>query len=329
MALSITVQEGEMTMKAQPLVSVSLLTYNHQAFIAASIESVLSQDYDNLEIVIGDDCSQDNTWAIVQQYQRNYPDKIKAFCNEPNLGITGNSNEILKRCTGKYIAIFSGDDLCLPGKISKQVEVMERDQSVVLCYHDMEVFNSEDDKTLRYWNHGPNSSRPIIGDAERVAKAVVEKGTSFMGAMAIMARMDSIPTTGFDKRVPVASDWLMWIEILANGGRAKKVEYLPDVLVRHRRHGSNVTGTNYNHASDEFMTLAIVESKYPSLARSVDKRHAGVRYCFGIKMICDGNLKVGRSFLLLSLRSRWVSWKIFYWLSASYSPFLLRLRNSK
>jgi glycosyltransferase involved in cell wall biosynthesis len=78
-------------MKEQPLVSVSLVTYNQQEFIRESIESVLNQDYDNLEIVIGDDCSQDNTWAIVQEHQRHYPDKIKAFRNEQNLGLRGTS----------------------------------------------------------------------------------------------------------------------------------------------------------------------------------------------------------------------------------------------
>jgi glycosyltransferase involved in cell wall biosynthesis len=316
-------------MKECPLVSIFFLTYNHQNFIAESIESVLSQDYDNLEIVIGDDCSQDNTWAIVQVYQRNHPAKIKAFRNEQNIGITANSNEVLKRCTGKYIAIFSGDDLFMPGKISRQVEVMERDQSVVLCYHDVEVFNSEDGKTLCYRNHGPYSNRAITGDAEKVTRAVIEKGTSFMAAVSVMARRDSIPATGFDQRVPVASDWLMWIEILARGGRSKKVEFIPDVLVRYRRHGSNITGIRYKHTSDEFVTLAITESKYPFFVLSVHKGYASVRYRFGVRMICNNDLRVGRNFLLLSLLSGWVSWKIIYWLAASYIPSLLRLRNSK
>ncbi len=316
-------------MKERSLVSVLLATYNQQAFIAASIESVLSQDYDNLEIVIGDDCSQDNTWAIVKEYQRNHQDKIKAFRNEQNLGITGNCNEILKCCTGKYIAFTAGDDLYLPGKISAQVAVMEKDQNIVLSYHDIEVFNSEDGKTLCYRNHGPSSTQPITGNAEKVARAVIEKGTSFMGALSVMARRDSIPATGFDQRVPVASDWLMWIEILASGGRSKKVEYLPDILARYRRHGSNTSGIGYKHTSDEFVTLAIVESKYPLFVRSVFRGYARVRYSFGVRIICNNNLREGRYFLLLSLLSGWVSWKIFYWLAASYIPSLLRLRNSK
>ncbi|MCM3905235.1 MAG: glycosyltransferase [Pyrinomonadaceae bacterium] len=314
-------------MKEQPLVSVSLVTYNQQEFIRESIESVLNQDYDNLEIVIGDDGSQDNTWAIVQEYQRNYPDKIKAFRNEQNLGITGNCNEVLKRCAGKHIAFAAGDDVMLPGKISKQVEVMERDQSVVLCYHDVEAFNSEDGKTLRFRNHGPLSSPPITGDAEKVAREVIEQSTSFLAAVSIMARRDSLPATGFDPRIPTASDWLMWIEILAAGGPTKKVEYIPDVLVRYRRHGSNIT--LLEHCGDRLVTLAIVESKYPRFVFSVHKWYREFHYYCGLRMICNNELSAGRNVMLLSLRSGWVSWKIFYWLAASYLPSLLVLRRRK
>jgi glycosyltransferase involved in cell wall biosynthesis len=312
-------------MKEQALVSVFSVTYNQQEFIRESIESVLDQDYDNLEIVIGDDCSQDNTWPIVQEYQRNHPDKIKAFRNEQNLGITGNCNEVLKRCTGKYIAFIAGDDVWLPEKISKQVEVMEGNQSVVLCYHDIEVFNSEDGKTLHFCNHGPSSSPPITGDTEKVAREVIEQGTSFLHAVSVMARRDSIPATGFDQRVPVASDWLMWIEILAAGGPKRKVEYIPDVLTRYRRHGSNVT--LLQNRVDPLVTLAIVESKYPRFVLSVQKYQSTIRYRYGQRMICNNELRTGRNFMLVSLRSGWVSWKIFYWLAVSYIPSILLLHT--
>jgi glycosyltransferase involved in cell wall biosynthesis len=328
-ALPASVQHGEITMKEQPLISVFLPTYNQQAFIAESIESVLSQDYGDLEIVVGDDCSQDNTWAIVQEYQRNHPDKIKAFRNEQNLGITGNCNEILKCCTGKYIAFTAGDDLCLPGKISKQVEIMERDQSVVLCYHDVEVFNSEDNKTLRYWNQGSSACSPIYGSAEKVAKAVTASGNSFMAAMSVMVQRKAIPLTGFDQRIPHVSDWFMWIEILSGAGRGMRVEYLPEVLARYRRHGSNITSASYGDSDDIMVTLAIAENRYPFLIRSADNCRLKLRYAKGVRLILIGKTKLGRYFLHLSLRSGWVSWKIFYWLAASYIPSLLQLRKSK
>lgn len=316
-------------MDVQPLVSVFLPTYNQQNFIAASIDSVVTQDYENLEIVIGDDCSHDNTWQIVQEYQSKYPKKIKAFRNSVNLGITGNCNEILKRCAGKYVVFTAGDDLFLPGKISTQVALMEKNEKVVLSYHDIEVFRSKDNSTIRYWNQGKISAKPVVGLASKVSKMVIQDGTAFMAALSVMTRRDAIPITGYDTRVPVASDWLMWIEILANSKENATVEFISKIFARYRMHDSNVTATGHKHSADEYVTLSIVEDKYPHLVKSINKSWAKIRYQYGIRHIVNGYGATGRKFLLLSLSSRWVSWKIFYWLAVTFFPSLLKLRHKR
>lgn len=316
-------------MKDQALVSVFLPTYNQQNFIAASIDSVVSQDYENLEIVIGDDCSQDNTWQIVQEYQSRYPEKIKAFRNPQNLGITGNCNEILKRCTGKYVAFTAGDDLFLPGKISTQVELMEKNGKIVLSYHDIEVFRSKDNFTIRYWNQGKVSARPVVGLALKVVKMVIEDGTVFMAALSVMVKREAIPVTGYDPRVPVASDWLMWIEILANSGQFDIVEFIPDTFARYRMHDKNITAAGHSHSADEYVTLSIVEDKYPHFLNNINKSLALIRYRYGIRYIQSGLHQTGRIFLLSSMRSRWITLKIFYWLAVTYFPSLLKLRPKR
>lgn len=314
-------------MKSQPLVSIFLPTYNQEQFIAASIDSVVSQDYANLEIVIGDDCSSDNTWEIVLEYQSRYPEKIIAFRNPKNLGITGNCNEILGRCTGKYVAFTAGDDLFLPGKITTQVNLMEANQNVILCYHDIEVFRSKDNSVIRCWNRGKPSAKPVIGTASYVVKRVIEDGTAFMAALSVMARRDAIPSTGYDVRIPVASDWLMWIEILANGDADATVCFIPEVLAKYRMHNNNVTSAVHKHAADGYVTLSIVESKYPNYVGNVSKGLAMIRYRAGIRYINAGNSRLGRRLLLLSLNSRLVSWKVFLWILAAYFPVLLALRK--
>jgi glycosyltransferase involved in cell wall biosynthesis len=312
--------------KDQALVSVFLPTYNQQQFIADSICSVLSQDYENIEIVIGDDCSQDNTWQIVEEYKLKYPEKINAFRNKSNLGITGNCNEILRRCKGKYVVYTAGDDLFLPGKISAQVDLMSANNRIVLCYHDIEVFKSKDNSTIRYWNRGIVSAKPVVGLASKVAKMVIEDGTEFMAALSVMTRRDSIPSTGYDLRVPVASDWLMWIEILANSRDDAIVEFIPEVLAKYRMHDSNITATGHKHSADQYVTLSIVEDRYPQFIKSINKSLAKIRYRYGIRYINSGRSSIGRKLLLASFRSRWVSWKIFFWIAVTYFPFLLRLR---
>lgn len=301
-----------------PLVSVFLPTYNQQAYIRESIDSVIKQDYDNIEIVIGDDCSKDDTWQIVQEYQQQFPGKIKAFRNPVNLGITGNCSEVLRRCTGKYVVFTAGDDLFMEGKIHKQVALMEADASMVLSYHDVEVFNSADGKMLRFWNKGPLSSPPLTGSAEAVAKQIIVKGTSFMAALSVMVRREAIPESGYDMRVPVASDWLMWIEVLARAGKRGKVGYLPDVLARYRRHDANISGQDYKHTADQLVTLAIVEDRYPRFVSAVNRGIARSRYARSVRMILSGESCEGRRLMLKSLCIGWVSWKAFYWLGVSY-----------
>jgi len=326
--LSDSVLQAVQTMKNIPLVSVFLITYNQEDFIESAIQSVLDQDYENLEIVIGDDCSTDNTWRVVQEYQKKFPEKIIAFRNQRTLGITGNSNEVLRRCRGKYIAYLGGDDLFLPGKITAQAAVMEGDPNIVLCYHDVEVFNSEDNRTLRYWNQGPHSAKPIVGLASHVAIELVAKGT-FMAAVSVMVRRDAIPSSGYDSRIPVASDWLMWIEVLAGAPAGSRVEFIPQVLARYRRHDANVTLTALKWSADPLVTLAIAEDRYPYLMAAAEKMRPFLRYARGVRFILEGERFLGRQCLLHSLRAGGGSWKCFYWIAASFIPGLLRIRHRK
>lgn len=96
-------------------ISVFIVSYNQEKYIAQAIESVLKQSVKPYEIIISDDCSIDNTWNIIKQYQSQYPDLIKAFRNDPNLGVFRNFNETTRRTTGNLITCVAGDDFIKPG----------------------------------------------------------------------------------------------------------------------------------------------------------------------------------------------------------------------
>ena len=311
-------------MKEQPLVSVFMPTYNHEDFIADALDSVLSQDYENIEIIVGDDASTDKTPQIIREYIQKYPNRIKAIFNPRNLGVTRNCNVILEHCTGEYVAFFSGDDLFLPGKIKKQVEAMGQDQNIILCYHDIEVFHSEMNRTLRFWNRGQCSlATPIVGFAQEVAKAVVLNGTSFMAALSVMVKRTAIPKTGYRELIPVASDWMMWIDILVTAPSNAHVVFLDDVLARYRKHNYNVTNSSELYYSDVLTTLAIVESEYPWLIDQVAENQARLRYDYGIKLIRSSNVVLGRKYLLQSAKVKLFSWEWFGWFFISYVPKII------
>ena len=127
--------------KIQPKVSVSLLAYNHGSFIEEALDSILLQQVNfEYEIVIGEDCSQDNTREIVLNYQRKNPDKIRIFLSKKPLndGKSGRLNFVrnLKACRGEYVALLDGDDFWTsPFKLQKQVHFLDNHSECSICFH--------------------------------------------------------------------------------------------------------------------------------------------------------------------------------------------------
>lgn len=122
-----------------PVVSVHMITYNHEPYIRQAIEGVMMQKTDfEFELVIGEDCSKDRTREICFEYQKKYPDKIRVLWWQENVSkFGGNERRVTARCRGEYVAICEGDDYWTdPFKLQKQVDIMSRYQSVSLCFTD-------------------------------------------------------------------------------------------------------------------------------------------------------------------------------------------------
>lgn len=129
----------------QPLLSVCMITYNHEAFIAQAIEGVLAQKTTfPIELVIGEDHSTDNTWTICARYAAQYPTIIRLLSSEANLGAVKNNFKTLSNCKGKYVAICEGDDFWVdPLKLQKQVDFLEKNEDYGLVYTDIQVVSAE------------------------------------------------------------------------------------------------------------------------------------------------------------------------------------------
>ena len=107
---------------ARPLVTVVTVTYNSSMYVRDAIESVLAQSYDHLEFIIADDCSTDNTWSIIQEY--NDP-RINSYRNEKNLLEYPNRNKALEKASGKYLIFIDGDDVMYPHGLEFMVRMAE------------------------------------------------------------------------------------------------------------------------------------------------------------------------------------------------------------
>ncbi len=101
----------------QPLVSIAMTTYNGEKYLSAQLDSILNQTYKNLEIIICDDCSTDDTRQILTNYSKK-DSRIKLFFNDKNLGYSKNFQKAISLCTGNFISLSDQDDIWIPEKIS-------------------------------------------------------------------------------------------------------------------------------------------------------------------------------------------------------------------
>lgn len=124
---------GAVMSLSKPRVSIGVPVYNGQKFIAATIESLLSQTFSDFELIICDNCSTDGTEAICRQYAARDP-RVRYFRNERNLGPAPNYNRCFELARGEYFKWNAADDLCAPEFVEKCVKVLDADPSVVSAY---------------------------------------------------------------------------------------------------------------------------------------------------------------------------------------------------
>lgn len=124
-------------MNNEIVVSVIMVTYNHEKWIEKALDSVLMQKVNfKYEIIVGDDASTDNTPQILCDYKKKYPDKIRLVLHKKNIGPTKNGHSIRKKMQGKYIAFLEGDDYWTDcNKLQKQVDFLESNSQYIACVH--------------------------------------------------------------------------------------------------------------------------------------------------------------------------------------------------
>ena len=128
-----------------PLISIVLLCYNQESIVYKSIESILNQDYENLEIIISDDCSTDNTFKIIRAAHQNYqgPHRLIINQNTHNLGVGNHCYHAVGLTAGEYIVLAAGDDISLPNRVRQAVAVVKREGELGAVIGRFHPFNDE------------------------------------------------------------------------------------------------------------------------------------------------------------------------------------------
>lgn len=202
-------------MKLAPIVSVHMITYNHGPYLAEAIESVIAQKTDfPIELVIGEDCSTDNTREIALDYQRRYPHLIRVIYSECNVGMMSNFYRVLDACRGEFIAICEGDDYWTdPEKLRKQVDVLSRLKNIDITFHSCYIkFEKQQKITL--------SSVRSSADAVFTLPEVIAGCGDFMPSASQMFRRSLIISVQdwFDKTMPPVGDYFIQVFASRRGG---------------------------------------------------------------------------------------------------------------
>jgi glycosyltransferase involved in cell wall biosynthesis len=247
-----------------PKVSVVVPIYNQAPFIRETVESVLDQDYTNVELVLSDDGSSDGTTDILREYAERDSERVKIVASERNTGIAGAFNRALHARTGEYVAWLGGDDVMLPGKLSRQVSILQARRDVIGCCHDAEVFDSASGRSYGRFTEVYNGRRGVRdGGVELLLDP-----SYMMLPSTMMVRSSAVGDLRFDQRIRVSNDWLFDIELFRRG----PIVGLDDVLARYRRHRHNATSEVSDTLEDALVVLALADARYPDLHRLIRTR---------------------------------------------------------
>jgi len=218
-------------MKEEIVVSVLIITYNHERFISKTIESALSQITDfKFEIVIGEDFGTDKTREICESYQKQYPEIIKLLPSEKNWGVNPNFIRTHKECKGKYVALCEGDDFWTDSnKLKKQVDYLENNKEFSFCFHDVDRVNVDGEVIEKNISQANNLEKNIYSRKDLIFLGY------FANTLAFLYRKDfEIPK---------------WFEQLSMGdkplvkllGTKGKGYYFNEVMGAYREHENGIT----------------------------------------------------------------------------------------
>jgi glycosyltransferase involved in cell wall biosynthesis len=205
-------------------VSICMITYNHESYISKAIEGVMMQQTSFLiELIIGEDCSTDNTRRICQEYKAKFPEKIRLLLPLKNLGASANFMATFQACSGKYIALCEGDDYWTdPYKLQKQVDFLEANKDFAICFHKV-TYQYEDIPDKIYVS---NTGQKEISTIEDLAKG------NFISTLSCVFRnnfKDSLPD--FLNRCPIGDYPLhLW------NAQYGKLKYLDENMATYRVH---------------------------------------------------------------------------------------------
>lgn len=220
----------------EPLVSIIVITYNSAKYILQTLESIKAQTYNNLELIISDDCSSDDTLALCREWIDTNPMLLRPhlLTINQNTGISSNCNRGLKQSHGIWIKFIAGDDLIVPNAIENFITFTESpDQEISFAFGGCQLLIDDkvDDKVLL------PSPRFIMGTAREQYVELITSGNCIHGPTAFFRKQTLLDIGGFDERIRLSEDWPIYIKATKQG---HKLFFLQDCVAYYRVHEDGI-----------------------------------------------------------------------------------------
>lgn len=237
--------------------------YQGERFVSKSIESILAQTVQAIELIIVNDGSSDNSAQIVSAY---LGDPRVIYIEQDNQGVATARNTALRHATGDYIGLCDQDDEWLPHKAAMQSAYLDANPQAGMVHGDVEYIDSEG----RPLPHDPYFPKNISGNCF----ATLFTGNAVM-AVAAMARRSIINELGgFDPSIKYSDDYDLWLRITAE----HEVGYIDEPVARYRWHENN---NSHHHLAIRQNTLKVlrkIEKSFPAKCAEIDSQERRARY---------------------------------------------------
>jgi glycosyltransferase involved in cell wall biosynthesis len=241
-----------------PLVSAMVLCYNQARFVVECLEGVKAQNYPNLELIVNDDASKDNSVAVIHDWLAKNSIPHHFLKNKTNQGICRSVNNILRQARGKYTSGIAADDVWLPGKLRTQVELMERlPAKVGVVYSDALQMN-ESGRLLpeRFIDSHRRFETMPAGNIHNI----LWEG-NFIPAMTTLIRRDCFEKVGMYDETLFYEDWDMFLRI----SRCFDFAYSDEVSAKYRIVGTSMIRSQWARMLDAMCQICVKHLKQGNL----------------------------------------------------------------
>lgn len=201
-------------MSSKPLVSVVVPAYQNVAYIARTLDSVLAQTYDRLEVVVADHSSRDGTWELLQRYA--HDKRVVLLRTPPGGGAERNWNRVTEAATGTYLKLVCGDDVMRPTCVEDQVAALQAHPEAVLAACRRDLIDAKDRILLR--GRGLPRMSGLVSGADAV-RASVRAGVNIFGEpVCVLLRRELVDVAGgWSAQQPYLIDQDLYVKVLRHG----------------------------------------------------------------------------------------------------------------